>query len=213
MSPANHFASSVKYALSQSEPYHFFYTQNVFPWDFYWELLSNLPSDEEYPDQRFSARKIAPVEGLGTPFWKNLNSALLEGDLLAVVNAKFRATLAARFPGKAEIRHELRLCRDTSQYRIPPHTDLSEKAVSLLVYLPRDKSLAKYGTTIYAAKDPSFKSDGRTRQNVEDFHKVFTAPFMPNSMLGFARTDQSFHGVEPIGDVVRDVLLYNVYMR
>lgn len=211
--PVAHFVSSVKYAVSQQSPCHFFYVQNVFPWDFYWKLLERLPVDEAYPDDRFGGRRIAVAEKLG-PFWSELASSLQDGELLKAVMGKFRATLQERFPGKIEIREDVRLVRDTSQYKIAPHTDLAEKAVSLLVYLPRDKSLWKYGTSLYAPKDAGFKCvTGKPRYAFEKFSKVFTAPFMPNSVFGFARTDQSFHGVEPIGDVVRDVLLYNVYMR
>jgi hypothetical protein len=46
------------------------------------------------------------------------------------------------------------------------------------------------------------------------FKKVTTMPFKPNSLFGFLRTDRSFHGVDQINDegVVRDLLLYNIYV-
>ena len=39
-------------------------------------------------------------------------------------------------------------------------------------------------------------------------------PFKPNSLFGFLRTDRSFHGVDQINEegVVRDLLLYNIYV-
>jgi hypothetical protein len=42
------------------------------------------------------------------------------------------------------------------------------------------------------------------------FRKVATMPCRANSMFAFARSDKSFHGVEPIrrADAERDVLLY-----
>jgi hypothetical protein len=43
---------------------------------------------------------------------------------------------------------------------------------------------------------------------------VATAPYLPNSLFGFVRTDNAFHGVEPVIDLDarRDLLLYNLFL-
>ena len=46
--------------------------------------------------------------------------------------------------------------------------------------------------------------------------KVKTAPYVPNSMLAFERSDRSFHGVEPLVDQSfagcnRDLIQYVLY--
>jgi hypothetical protein len=44
---------------------------------------------------------------------------------------------------------------------------------------------------------------------------VFTAPFRPNSLFGFVKTANSFHGVEPLKEnetCRRQLLLYDVYV-
>jgi hypothetical protein len=55
---------------------------------------------------------------------------------------------------------------------------------------------------------------GNSHLPFEAFKKVITMPFKPNSLFGFLRTDGSFHGVDQIHDegVVRDLLLYNIYV-
>jgi hypothetical protein len=68
---------------------------------------------------------------------------------------------------------------------------------------------------VYVPKDPAFRCDGRTRHPFEQFRKVMTAGFLPNSLFGFLKTDQAFHGVEVIKAqaIERNVLLYNIYLQ
>ena len=42
-----------------------------------------------------------------------------------------------------------------------------------------------------------------------------TAPFRPNSLFAFFKTDRAFHGVDPIADtdIERNMLLYNIYVN
>ena len=102
-----------------------------------------------------------------------------------------------------------------TDYSIAPHTDKPDKVVSLLFYLPADESLRELGTSLYVPKDPAFRCDGSIRHPFELFRKVTTAPFLPNSLFGFLKTDQAFHGVEVIDRpaVERNLLLYNIYVR
>ena len=208
----NHFVRAVDYAAASKFPYKHLYVQNVFPWDYYDLLIYSLPKDEAYTDRRFDNRGICNVAELETGFWRDLLKWMGSKEVFDVVRGKFAKVLSERFPGKRDASVDIRLVRDSSSYKIHPHTDISRKGVSLLIYLPYSRDLAAYGTSIYIAKDGR-KCDGSTRHEFEDFSKVYTAPFLPNSMFGFARTDNSFHGVEPIGSVTRDVLLYNIYMQ
>jgi hypothetical protein len=107
----------------------------------------------------------------------------------------------------------IRFVRDTADYSIKVHTDIKKKAITLLFYLPHDLSTLNYGTSVYVPKDQGsvpFESDGTRRFEFELFEKVYTAPFMPNSVFGFKRANNSFHGVERQGSGIRNVLLYNL---
>jgi len=110
---------------------------------------------------------------------------------------------------------EARFVRDMTNYSILPHTDMPTKLVSLLFYLPADDSMRELGTSVFVPKDPTFKCDGKTRHPFAQFKKVTTAGFAPNSLFGFLKTDQAFHGVEAIEKeaVERNLLLYNVYVQ
>ena len=74
------------------------------------------------------------------------------------------------------------------------------------------------GTSLYRPKDPGFSCPNSTHYPFEDFVKVKTAPYLPNSMLAFFRSDRSFHGVEPLSAQDgftgnRDLIQYVLYDR
>ena len=56
----------------------------------------------------------------------------------------------------------------------------------------------KLFTSVYVPKDPAFRCDGKKRHPFEQFRKVTTASFLPNSLFAFLKTEQAFHGVEVI---------------
>jgi hypothetical protein len=50
------------------------------------------------------------------------------------------------------------------------------------------------------------------RHPFEHFRRVHTMEYLPNTLFAFMKTNDSFHGVEPITqpDVQRDLLLYDI---
>ena len=102
--------------------------------------------------------------------------------------------------------------RDSSDYRLGPHTDSVTKIMSFLFYLPPDESMALLGTSIYAPKQADFRCSRGLHYRFDRFRLVTTMPYLPNSLFGFVRTGNSFHGVEPITatGICRDLLLYDI---
>jgi hypothetical protein len=80
--------------------------------------------------------------------------------------------------------------------------------------LPWDAGHTCLDTCAYVANDPDFRCSGGPHHPRDSFTRVTTAPYLPNSLFGFIRTDNAFHGVEPVTDagVQRDLLLYNLYL-
>jgi hypothetical protein len=155
--------------------------------------------------------------GSGSNTWRSVADWMLGDRFRDLIIGKFLGEIRARFGAKAKLvtRVEARFVRDMTDYSILPHTDMPAKLVSLLFYLPADESMRALGTSVYVPKDPAFRCDGRTRHSFEKFRKVMTAEFLPNSLLGFLKTDQAFHGVEVIKEqaIERNVLLYNIYLQ
>jgi len=203
-------------SLAKTKPFPMFYAENVFPEEFYWQLQVLLATKNDYhanEEGKYASRTFADDLGIS-----DLDFMLQPTFMKDVVNL-FVREFRDRFPeGKAKLTRDVRLIRDSRDYRIGPHTDAPWKLISLLFYLPKDASLSQYGTSVFVPRDPAFRCAGGPHHKFEPdglspgFDEVWRAPFMPNSCLGFWKTDQSFHGVYPIPeDVRRDVLLYNVY--
>jgi hypothetical protein len=135
----------------------------------------------------------------------------------ARIMEKFRPDIAQRFGTGSALSTDIdaRFVRDFTDYSIGPHTDTPRKLVSLLFYLPRDESMRHLGTSIYAARDASFRCEGKRHHSYKGFKRVASLPYVPNALFAFFKTDYSFHGVDPIADrnVERNLLLYNIYVQ
>lgn len=190
-------------------PYNHFFIENVFPDNFYEDILDALPPSDKYETGKsnYHGRKFAD------PAESGLFDFMMTEDFTKTVVLTFLPEFQKRFPdGHFRPQTELRLVMDGENYSIGPHTDAAWKVVSLLFYLPPFNTCSDLGTSIFVPKDPNFRCTGGPHYKFEDFSKVFTAPFLPNTCFGFFKTDRTFHGVEPIPRPVRrDVLLWNLY--
>jgi hypothetical protein len=207
----------------------------VFPQDYYDELLSRLPPLDwmkpiaetgSVSGDAYGSRYIADVAEIEereqekdpkTQFWAGLGQWMMSDRFRAAVLEKFRPDMAGRFGQGAGVSTDIdaRLVRDFTNYSIGPHTDTPRKLASLLFYLPRDDSMSHLGTSIYAARDASFRCEGTRHHPYKGFKRVASMPYVPNALFAFFKTDYSFHGVDPITDrnVERNLLLYNIYVQ
>ena len=211
MPAADHITYQLRNSIVKSYPYPHFYCENVFPDQFYRDLLTSLPDAKSYSEKtnRYHGRQFAnPNENPALAF---MNSSGFLSQIMQI----FMPWVEHRYGNnKLELFHDLRLVRDGQGYQIGPHTDAAWKLVSLLFYLPDDYALERLGTSIYTPKDPNFTCSGGPHHPFDKFNLVYTAPFAPNTCFGFWKTNQSFHGVEPITiPCTRNVLLYNVYCK
>jgi len=85
----------------------------------------------------------------------------------------------------------------------------------MLFYLPPDTSQSHLGTSIYIPNNPAFSCPGGAHHPREHFSRLHTNPFVPNSLFAFFKTDNSFHGVEPVmdPDTRRWLLLFDIYAK
>lgn len=201
----NHLCYRIRNAAIRQWPFPHFYIEEIWPERFYKELLASLPAAEGYHSgsANYNGRKFAEIELEG----------LKSDDFLRANVCAFEPWFRKRFPeGKFTPDQDLRLVLDSQNYSIGPHTDAPWKILSLLFYLPEDYALERLGTSIYLPKDRDFRCPGGPHHKFDLFERVYTAPFRPNSLFGFFKTDFSFHGVEPITIACRrDVLLWNLY--
>jgi hypothetical protein len=210
---ANEVLGHLRYKIANAHintwPYAHFYIEDIFPDDFYRKLRALLPPHDAYKKgaSDYNGRVFADPTTTGEL------SFMTSDEFTQSVVFAFSYQFQARFPsGEFLPRTDLRLVLDSQNYAIGPHTDAKWKVVSLLFYLPEDYALEALGTSIYIPKSRGFRCPGGPHHKFEDFTRVYTAPFRPNSVLGFFKNDKSFHGVEPITiPCRRDVLLWNLY--
>lgn len=205
-----HMAYKISNADVKPFPAPHIYVEDVFPNSFYTTLLANLPKPDGYSTGEANYK--------GRVFYDPVNLGILEPlrsqEWLDIATYPFRHAIAKDHGTSFPASTDLRLVLDGENYAIGPHTDAKYKVLSYLFYLPRDCYLEAHGTSIYLPKDPTFRCKGGPHHNREDFIKVWTAPFIRNSMFAFYKTDFSFHGVETITiPCRRDVLLWNLYDR
>lgn len=219
-SPLAHVAARLRGAEVALEPYPHYYLENVFPDDYYRALLSHLPGSAVYQnlfevtdykldnfrhrDQRdLKEGWTAELPGEIREFWDGFSEWFLGQDLAEAVLDSFAGPLRARYGEKKswpEVSVEPQLIRHRAGYFLGPHSDLYTKIAVLLLYLAPDESGAHLGTSLYRPKDAGFTCHDSAHYPFEDFIRVKTAPYKPNSLLAFLRSDVSFHGVEPLSE-------------
>ncbi|HET6975894.1 MAG TPA: hypothetical protein VFI24_06210 [Pyrinomonadaceae bacterium] len=232
--PLAHFANRLREAEVSLDPYPHFCLDNIFPDEYYRELLRNLPASRTYENlyevttlklDHFRHRDQRDMNDGWTDalpaeqkaFWDDFDSWFLGEDMAQAVLHTFPDQMHARFETEwPEVSVESQLIRHRPGYFLGPHSDLHTKLVVLLIYLASDESTAHLGTSLYRPKDREFTCPNSTHYPFEDFERVKTAPYKPNSMLAFFRSDVSFHGLEPLSedDVQsngRDVIQYVLY--
>ena len=120
-----------------------------------------------------------------------------------------------KLPGKIELSVEWVLTEDQAGYAIGPHTDAPSRLATILIYVPVDDRSHFAGTSLYVSKNTgSARSVSPVHFKSGDFHRVFTAPFLPNSAFGFVVSPTSFHGVEkvqPLPTARRQLMLFLKY--
>ena len=220
------FTERLRAARVELDPFPHYYLENVFPEDYYQELLRNLPPTEVYENlyevtdlklDHFRHRHQRDMNEGWTErlphdlqlFWNSFNEWFLGPDLAQSVLESF-STHRAQWPHASV---ESQFIRHRAGYFLGPHSDLYTKLVVLLVYLAPDNKSEHLGTSLYRPKDPAFSCPDSKHYPFENFIRVQTAPYRRNSLLAFVRSDISFHGLEPLSpsDVAtegRDLIQY-----
>lgn len=188
----------------REQPFAHQLLEGVLPADFYAELLASLPDPHQFeplfhkdalrPDGsttrstfELEADALAPLPARARACLAACREAFTSAALRDALFARYADVLGERFgtsmPGLAAT---VKLQRDEPGYRIGVHPDTSDKVMLLQLYLAPDGSHPEIGTALY-------------RREGAGFMRVDTLPFQPNTGYSFARTEETWHGVEAIG--------------
>lgn len=220
----NHAINRISHAPVRQDPFPHFYLDNVFPEQFYQELIGSFPplihykNSHPYPERYKLSLSQAELKNLPLNhrlFWSRFAKSIYSKEFLLKILDKFHEQVSKRLgPNFSDnVYPSVILTSDRDHYSISPHTDVPAKVITLLFYLPENHDQKDLGTALYCPKDLSFTSEGHEHYEFESFIKIGKAPFLPNSVFGFLKTNNSFHGVEPIGKQVkgRNLLTYTIW--
>lgn len=210
--------SQIERAPVLLDPFAHLMIEKVFPASLYADILKHLPdtfyyqSSKFYPERHSLALNEDNLALMQSDlhlfeFWSKFKQEICSERFLSAILKKFNRDV------KASFRPVVQLLKDKDHYSIGPHTDISQKVITLLFYLPSSSDQIHLGTSLYRPIDPHFTCSGEGHYSFESFVKVGKALFLPNSLFGFLRTDTSFHGVEPIGaqEKERNLLTYTIW--
>lgn len=218
-----------------ADPFPYLVVDDVFPPDYYAEMLEQFPragslrpigetgrvSIDTYRERSvvlFTDAEFSRMTIEQQRFWREFANWMYSEQFLYGFVQKFSDALEPRFTKilasdpALKARGDALLVNDQTNYAIGPHTDAPHRLISFLFYLPADDSMRELGTSIYRPKDPNFVCWGGPHHPFDRFDRTATVEFLPNRLLAFPKTERSFHGVEQIRrqSVNRQLLINNV---
>jgi FkbM family methyltransferase len=197
--------NSILLATTEVEPCENIYIKDILPIGIYTEMLSNLPDIEsmnpiDHPDAikndgectRFlldlTTNSISKLSEEKKAFWNKMREIFIAEDIQKAILTKFGKTIKERFGNEIpEIVTVPIYYRDLPGYKIGIHPDAESKIATLQFYLPESEDQRHLGTTFH-------------RKIKNNFEKIKTNEFIPNSAYAFVRTNESWHSVEQIGE-------------
>ena len=215
----DHVIARVRAATVDWRPDGNYYVEDVFPAPFFHELVQRLPADSaydfiEHPDAvlpdgtrtrkllDLGTHTLARIDASNRPFWRAVLEMVTSEALQQAILDKFAPRIRERFGAhRPPLVTVPILYRDLPGYRISVHTDAPYKVATMQFYLPRDDSQRHLGTSFYDKKPDGF-----------ELYK--TNVFKPNAAYGFVRSEESWHGVEPMASTEsrRDTLALTIYV-
>ena len=232
----SHLIGRLRGVKVDTDPFPHYYVEQVLPENYYEQLLKHLPGSSVYENlyevtdlklDHFRHRyqrdlnegwtNALPAELQN--FWNSFNEWFLSAQLAEAFLESFAEPLRPRIGAREawpEVSVEAQFIRHRAGYFLGPHSDLYTKLVVVLLYFAPDARAERLGTSLYRPRREGFSCPDSKHYAFEDFIRVKTAPYKPNSLLAFVRSDISFHGLEPLteADVAsegRDLIQYVVH--
>lgn len=171
----------------------------------------------------YENRKVAVAadQPAGT-FWRRFADEIFNDEFASAILGRFRDTITARGQRGdfgdiglgVTMTHETLIVEDGAGYKIGPHTDAPHKALSMIYYPLEAPSAVSYGrdwgTGVYVPNERGFTCRGGPHYEFEQFALAHRVPYHHNSALFFPKTDRSFHGVEPLKQGGRRVVIHDI---
>ena len=177
------------------------------------------PYDFRYQIYLTEKNHISRIKGSKLTFWKFFTKILTSESVIRSLLKLYDKNLRIRFAKNLKdmlFYPDIMLIHDKANYALGPHTDISQKVITILIYLSsEEKNTNLYGTSIYIPKKNNFICDGKRHHKHKDFYKIYTSSFKKNNSFSFFRTNNSFHGVETVQEqpIERKLIQYSIMVN
>jgi hypothetical protein len=195
ISPFEEVIQKIKDAQIITEPYPHLMIDNIFPDEFYDEILKKIPSLDDYAlKSKYPGRKTLTLDSLDNLdedkkiFWEQMTTWLRSDEFANILLKKFSIDKKGH--------SDFFLHKDLEDFEVKPHTDLRSKLVTYLFYLPKDASMPNLGTDVLIPKKDANVSMTTEHQEWENFDIVKSSKYVPNSFFCFTPSENSFHAVK-----------------
>ncbi len=200
-------ASKIKDTPLVEQPFDHTVFQDIFPSDYYAEIVGNLPENKGYRNYRHSDAMLPDgtsarlkldltADGLWhlpkvtRSFLRDFGKRVTSPEVVDAFRKKFQTVLEAK-TGKPLDQIRIHpypiLFRDISGYKISVHPDSHRKAISVQFYLPSDDEQCHLGTLFH-----------ETKERGHDLVKKME--FLPNTGYAFGVTPTSYHSLHPMNE-------------
>ena len=209
----SHMEQKIHLTDLQSKPFPYFFIENIFPNELYAHIQRHTPGRDRFkksdPKRTSNPQSINhrvrinmtdniqnnDLNDHEVQLWRFISKTIGSQEFSTIIKHVFREGLEKRYGSNTiETKTRIELISDQNGYSISPHTDGAHKVATLLFYMPKDSEQIEYGTSIYQPNDNSFTDERGLQLPFEMFQPVRQFPFAPNSVLGFIKTNNSFHG-------------------
>jgi FkbM family methyltransferase len=220
----DHVLKRIKETEIDKEIFPIAVVDNVFPEEYYRQILEYFPADDlltplsetgRVGTNAYRERLVAlfnedhfnKLQAGQRDFWTAFGSWLYSDRFIQEIVEYFKDDVMSRLEQMqqktgmpARLQSDALLVSDHTQYSIGPHTDAPHRLISFLFYLPANESKKHLGTSLYVPLKEGFKCIGGPHHRHEDFRVACTIEYLPNRLVIFPKTNISFHGVQPIKD-------------
>lgn len=218
----DHIKNKIHKAEIVFNPFKYTVVDDIFPENFYQELIEKrIPEELLFSLKEMNrvgagysdSRKILKLKD-NMPYMDNNIRGFYE-NITKYLRYHFSGLILDKFNiPNINLGIDLLYVKDSKNYRLGPHTDHKRKVLTALFYLPEVNSINKFGTSIYKPKKSNFTCEGGHHYKSEFFEIVKTIEFKSNRLFCFEKSNNSFHGVEHVDkDIERNLLIFDIQKK
>ncbi len=187
-------------AKLQKDPFYHKHIINIFPKDYYTELLENLPDiseytpinktgavSKDYSSERFvfdlTNENISKLKSKNRDILNKLVGVFTNPNFFNSICSEFKETINDRIKNFNQYEKEnfgtnnfqfsghMSLVKDFKKYKLGVHTDTNQKFLTFLFYIPKNDDLEELGTALYEKNsDTKIDLGKENNKHIDDKH-------------------------------------------